>query len=108
MIVVKALFWASFGALAWTLAGYPLAAAALARIRPKRVRKADETPSVTVIVPAYNEEAVIARRLDNLLELDYPADKLAVVVTSDASSDRTDEIVAEYAARDPRIRLSRF
>jgi glycosyltransferase involved in cell wall biosynthesis len=108
VLILKILFWASLGLLIWTLVGYPLFTAALARVRPKRVRKADETPSVTVIVPAYNEEAVIARRLDNLLALDYPADKLAVVVTSDASSDRTDEIVQEFAARDPRIRLSRF
>ncbi len=108
MIVVEVLFWVSLGALVWTLAGYPLFAAALARVRPKRVRKADETPSVTVIVPAYNEEAVIARRLENLLELDYPAEQLSVVVASDASSDRTDAIVEEFAARDPRIRLSRF
>ncbi len=108
MLALKILFWSNLGLLVWTLLGYPLLAAAVARMRPKRVRKRDATPSVTVIVPAYNEEAVIARRLDNLLELDYPVDKLAVVVTSDGSSDRTDEIVQEYAARDPRVRLRRF
>jgi glycosyltransferase involved in cell wall biosynthesis len=108
VLVLKILFWSSLGLLVWTLVGYPLLAAALARVRPKRVRKGDATPTVTVIVPAYNEEAVIARRLDNLLELDYPAEQLAVVVTSDGSSDRTDEIVQEYAARDSRVRLRRF
>jgi len=70
MIVLKALFWGSLGALAWTHAGYPAAAAVAARLRPKRVRKDEITPSVTVIVPAYNEEAVIRRRLETLLELD--------------------------------------
>jgi glycosyltransferase involved in cell wall biosynthesis len=107
MIVLKALFWGSLGALAWTHAGYPAAAAVAARLRPKRVRKDEITPSVTVIVPAYNEEAVIRRRLENLLELDYPAEQLEIVVTSDGSDDRTDEIVGEIAASEPRISLRR-
>ena len=107
MIVLKALFWGSLGALAWTHAGYPAAAAVAARLRPKRVRKEQITPSVTLIVPAYNEEAVIRRRLENLLELDYPPEQLEIVVTSDASDDRTDEIVAEIAAGEPRVSLRR-
>jgi hypothetical protein len=108
MLVLKALFWGSLGALAWTHVGYPAAAAAAARLRPKRVRKAAITPSVTVIVPAHDEEAVIGRRLENLLALDYPADRLEIVVASDASEDRTDAIVEEVAAREPRLRLMRW
>ena len=65
------------------------------------------TPTVTVIVAAWNEEAVIARRLENLLALDYPADRLEIVVASDASDDGTDAIVEEFAAREPRVRLLR-
>ena len=107
MIVLKALFWGSLGALAWTHAGYPAAAAVAARLRPKRVQKDQITPSVTVIVPAYNEEAVIRRRLENLLELDYPAEQIEIVVTSDASDDCTDEIVGEIAASEPRVLLRR-
>ena len=107
MIVLKALFWGSLGALAWTHAGYPAAAAVAARLRPKRVRKEQITPSVTLIIPAYNEEAVIRRRLENLLELDYPPEQLEIVVTSDASDDRTDEIVGEIAAGEPRVSLRR-
>ena len=105
MIVLKALFWGSLGALAWTHGGYPAAAAAAARLRPKRVRREQITPSVTVIVPAYNEEAVIRRRLENLLELEYPAERLEIVVTSDDSDDGTDEIVGEIAANEPRVSL---
>ena len=60
---------------------------------------------MAVIVAAHDEEAVIARRLENLLGLDYPGDRLEVVVASDASADRTDAIVAEIAAREPRVRL---
>ena len=90
MPVLKTLFWGSLGALAWTHVGYPLAAAAVARARPRPVRK-DESfePDVTVIVAAHNEETVIERRLENLLALDYPAEKLEIVVASDASTDRT-------------------
>jgi cellulose synthase/poly-beta-1,6-N-acetylglucosamine synthase-like glycosyltransferase len=57
------------------------------------------------VVAAYNEEAVIERRLENLLALDYPAGKLEIVVASDASSDRTNELVEAVAAREPRVRL---
>ncbi|MFL5955213.1 MAG: glycosyltransferase family 2 protein [Gaiellaceae bacterium] len=97
MIALEVLFWISLAALVWTHAAYPLFAALLARIAPRRVRKADVEPTVTVIVAAYDEEAVIARRIENLLELDYPKDKLRIVVSSDASSDRTEEIAAGYA-----------
>jgi len=100
---VRVLFWAGLGALVWTHAAYPLAASALARIRPRRVRGADWTPTVTVIVAAYNEEAVIARRIENLLALDYPAGLVEIVVTSDASTDRTEEIAASY----PGVRVTR-
>jgi cellulose synthase/poly-beta-1,6-N-acetylglucosamine synthase-like glycosyltransferase len=96
MVVVEALFWASLAALVWTHVAYPVAAALLARLRPRRLRKDDIQPAVAVIVAAYNEETVIARRLENLLALDYPADRLRIVVTSDASSDRTEEIAAGF------------
>ena len=106
MPVLKTLFWGSAAALAWTHAGYPLAAGALARVRERRIGKDPAAePSVAVIVAAYNEEAVIERRLDNLLALDYPGDRLEIVVASDASSDRTNELVEAVAAREPRVRL---
>ena len=105
-MLLKGLFWGSLGALAWTHVAYPAAAELAARVRTRRVRKdAAAEPSVTVIIPAYNEETVIERRLENLLELDYPPEKLEIVVASDASSDRTNEIVAAVAAREPRVRL---
>ena len=105
MIVVEVLFWASLAAIIWTHVGYPVAAALLARVRTRHVRKADVTPSVTIIVPAHDEEGVIGARLDNLLALDYPHAQLEIVVASDASTDGTDAIVERYVKRDPRIRL---
>ncbi|KTG11070.1 glycosyl transferase [Haloprofundus marisrubri] len=66
----------------------------------------DEPPKVALIIAAYNEEAVIADKLENSLELDYPDEKLDIVVFSDASSDRTDDIVRSYA--DQGVRLERI
>jgi cellulose synthase/poly-beta-1,6-N-acetylglucosamine synthase-like glycosyltransferase len=104
--VAEILFWASLGALGWTHVGYPLAAGLLARLRERAVAKDMAwAPTVSVIVAAYNEEAVIERRLENLLALDYPAERLEIVVASDASSDRTNELVEAVAAREPRVRL---
>jgi cellulose synthase/poly-beta-1,6-N-acetylglucosamine synthase-like glycosyltransferase len=104
MVVVEVVFWAAFAALVWTHAAYPLAAAALTRVRRRTVQKADTTPRVSVIVAAHNEEGVIARRLENLLALEYPEEKLDIVVASDASTDRTDEIAQSFG---PRVRLVR-
>src|SRR5581483_10772011 len=106
VLALEIVFWAAVGALVWTHAAYPFAARALARVRTRPVRRSDDAlPSVTLIVAAYNEESVIERRLANLRALDYPADRLELVVTSDASTDRT-EALAEQAGvrvvRNPR------
>jgi len=58
-----------------------------------------------VLIAAYNEQGCIARRIENLLEQDYPPDKLEILVGSDASTDETDAIVQRYAARG--VKLSR-
>jgi cellulose synthase/poly-beta-1,6-N-acetylglucosamine synthase-like glycosyltransferase len=104
-MLARAVFWGSLGALAWTHVGYPALAAVLARLCPRPVRKDDVTPRVTVIVAAHDEEDVIARRVENLLGLDYPAALVDIVVASDASTDGTDRIVEEIATREPRVRL---
>ena len=107
MVIAKVLFWSSLGALGWTQLGYPLFAAALARVRARPVRKRDFTPSVSLIIAAHDEENVIEGRLENLLALDYPPEKLEILVASDAADDRTDELVEAKAASEPRIRLVR-
>ena len=99
MIVVVALFWLSLGALVWTHVLYPLAVSAAGKIFGRPFRGADFEPTVAIIVAAANEEAVIERRVRNLLELDYPPEKLQVIVSSDASTDRTDELAAAAGAR---------
>ncbi len=85
----------------YSYAGYPLLLAAAAAFRP-RVRRLDDPPawpSISITIPAYNEEAAIRRTIESLFALDYPADRRQIVIVSDASTDRTDAIVREYAAR---------
>jgi cellulose synthase/poly-beta-1,6-N-acetylglucosamine synthase-like glycosyltransferase len=107
MLAVKIVFWASLGALVWTHVGYPLAAALAARIRRRSVKSSPIAPGVSVIVAAHDEVDVIERRVRNLLELDYPRDRLEVVVASDASTDGTDEIVERLGEADSRVKLVR-
>jgi cellulose synthase/poly-beta-1,6-N-acetylglucosamine synthase-like glycosyltransferase len=100
VIVAVVLFWGSLAALAWTHALYPVTVALAARVRTRRVALDDSyLPSVAVIVTAYNEESAIERRLENLRALDYPAELLELVVTSDASTDRTEELAEAAGAR---------
>src|SRR5258708_35262031 len=89
---------------------YPLLLRLLATLSPARGwggATSTMPPRVTLIISAFNEEAVIARKLENALALDFPVDLLEVIVASDASSDRTDEIVHEVAARERRVKLVR-
>src|SRR3954454_6965468 len=100
MIAAIVLFWGSLAALAWTHALYPLAVALAARVRTRRGALDDGyLPSVAVIVTAYNEESAIERRLENLRGLDYPPELVELVVTSDASTDRTEELAEAAGAR---------
>jgi len=100
MIAAVVLFWGSLAALAWTHVLYPLTVALGARVRTRRVARDDAyLPSVAVIVTAYNEESAIERRLENLRALDYPPELLELVVTSDASTDRTEELAEAAGAR---------
>ena len=99
-MVLAILFWTGVGLLVWTHAAYPLAMRLLATVRTRRIRTDDAyVPRVSVIVAAHNEEPVIERRLANLRDLDYPAERLELVVTSDASTDRTEELAAAVGAR---------
>src|SRR5690242_8981422 len=92
--------------IAYVVAGYPLMLRAFVAIRgPRRVQQADITPALSFVISAFNEADVIREKLENALALDYPADRLEIVVVSDASDDGTDEIVAGFADR--RVRLAR-
>ena len=100
------LFWAAFASLAYLHFGYPALLWVLGRIRPRPVRQGDVTPSIDLIVGAYNEEAILREKIANCLALDYPAEKLTVTVASDASTDGTHAVVGEYADRGVRLVVS--
>lgn len=79
---------------------YPAAVRLWARARPRPTSVRDDyLPSVTLAIAAYNEERVIAQKLENSLALDYPRDRFEIIVVSDGANDRTPEIVAQYAGR---------
>src|SRR5262245_41117405 len=105
--MIESLFWISAGLVIYVYAGYPLLLVlvrALSGARPPKT--ADHRPPLTLIVSAYNEASVIGEKIANSLSLDYPPDKLEVLVVSDCSSDGTDEIVRNV--RDPRVKLIRM
>src|SRR2546422_4417570 len=89
------------GFVFYTYLGYPLLLMILAAVRRRHppVAPLTEWPRISILLPAYNEEAVIRDTLENLLRLDYPAERRQILVVSDASTDRTDAIVGEYASR---------
>jgi cellulose synthase/poly-beta-1,6-N-acetylglucosamine synthase-like glycosyltransferase len=99
MYTLEWIFFALLALAAYPLVGYPLVIWLISVVRPRPVRRGPYTPGVTILVPAYNEADCIARCLDNKLELDYPRDKLEIIVVSDASEDATDDIVRAYEDR---------
>lgn len=79
--------------------GYPLSLLLLSRIHRQEVKKAPFFPEITLIITAYNEEKRIREKIENTLSLDYPSEKLQVLVASDGSTDATSAIVESYADR---------
>ncbi len=79
--------------------GYPLLLGLLARARTRPVRKAAWPATVSLILPVYNGERWMAAKLESILVLDYPAERMEILVVSDGSTDRTEDIVREFAGR---------
>jgi cellulose synthase/poly-beta-1,6-N-acetylglucosamine synthase-like glycosyltransferase len=93
-------FWVSSGLLVYTQVGYPLLLAGVSRLRrPRRSEPLRDTPDVSLVVAAYNEAEVIEDKVRNARELDYPGERLEVIVSSDGSTDDTVER-AERAGAD--------
>ncbi len=102
------LFWTLAGIVLYTYGGYTVILVLLSLLvrRPLR-RDEGHEPRVTFLITAYNEERDIARKIENTLSLDYPSGKLEILVASDGSTDRTDEIVREIASRRGNVHLLR-
>ncbi|HTJ85469.1 MAG TPA: glycosyltransferase family 2 protein [Polyangiaceae bacterium] len=90
----------SLGMLAYTYAGYPLLVGALGRIAGREHRRdRSYQPKVSVLIPAFNAERYVAPKLESLLAQEYPADKLEILVYSDASTDGTDAAIRAFSDR---------
>lgn len=92
-------FWIAAGIVAYTYVGYPLLMAALSRLRPPTADHAGHLPPLTLVIAAFNEEDVIGAKLEQSLALDYPRDRLQIIVAADGSDDRTVEIASSFAHR---------
>ena len=92
-------FWLSLFLIVHPYVTYPVALRVWAAVRSRPVQRAAIEPSISVLVPAYNEVEVIAATLGALLAQDYPKDRLQILVVSDCSSDGTDDVVRSFADR---------
>lgn len=91
------LLWLCIGIIFYVYAGYPVLLFLLSKVKPSPAPYAFTEPSVTLLIAAYNEAQNIREKLDNTLKIDYPREKLQIIVTADGSDDGTDGIVRQYA-----------
>ena len=106
MVALEIILWALIASATYSLLVYPLLMLLLSRVAPRSFVRGKIEPRVSLLISAFNESAAIAKKLENSLALDYPADRLEILVASDGSTDGTDEIVAGFADRG--VRLVRF
>lgn len=106
--IFQILFLLGAGLIAYVYFGYPAIVLVMSRIGPKPVRKEPIEPTVSLIISAYNEEKALRQKIENTLDLDYPAEKLQIIVASDCSNDSTDSIAGEYSDRGVLLRRQGF
>ncbi len=97
--IVKAIFWSTFACVAYVYVGYPLLLIIWRRLSQRPVRKRYQEPSVSLVIAMRNERGNVQAKLRNCFELDYPPDKLQVIVSLDAPTDGTDALIRDYAGR---------
>lgn len=109
MMVAEVILWLSAGLLVYSYLVYPALALAVAGIKQKKGGSINEfsLPSVSVLMSVYNEEKVLDEKLNRLLRLNYPADRLELLIGSDASDDSTDDIIRGYMDKSPQVTLVR-
>jgi cellulose synthase/poly-beta-1,6-N-acetylglucosamine synthase-like glycosyltransferase len=96
-------FWACIIVMGYVYVGYPLVVYLVSRIWARPVKLGEIEPSVTILITAYNEEKAIRDKIENTLAIEYPAEKLEILVASDGSTDGTDDIVREYEERGVKL-----
>ncbi|MDD3687510.1 MAG: glycosyltransferase [Bacteroidales bacterium] len=108
IIILQILFWISVFLVFHTYVLYPLIIRILAHNKQTNYADAKHFPSVTIIMSLYNEESVISEKLDSIFASDYPIDKVSIIIGSDNSDDKTNEIVSNYASRYKNIDFTAF
>ena len=103
LLVDKVVFWIAIAITCYVYLGYPIILLFISKNYRKPICRKEITPEVTLLICAYNEGEVIAAKIENSLELDYPPDKMKIVIASDGSSDKTNDIVRQY--KDERLCL---
>ncbi len=103
MTAAMIVFWASVTAIIYPYALYPALIWLKGVIFPRRVRRSEVTPPVTVLIPAYNEVDCIGDTVANKLAQDYPQEQMEIMVISDGSTDGTDDVVTSFADRGVRL-----
>lgn len=104
MINIVLMFWLPLGLITLSYFGYPVILSILVTMgRKAPIERKDIEPRVSVIIPAHNEEKVIADKIKNALSLEYPADRLEILLVLDGCADRTKEIASGFT--DPRLRV---
>ena len=98
-MILSTLFWLSFLLIFYTYIGYPILITIFAYFWKKHKPYFQTLPHITFMIVAYNEEDCISKKLDNTLSLDYPREKLQILVVADGSTDKTPHIVNTYQDR---------
>lgn len=106
MTAIEIALWVSIGVVFYAYAGYGAAIWLISRVVKRPVKRSDDLPMVTLLVAAFNEEDVIRTKIENSFALDYPKDKLEILIVADGSSDGTCDVVASYADRGVRLLFS--
>jgi len=98
LLLAKIIFWSSLFLIFYSLIGYPLSLIILDKVFKKKNNRVDISlrPNVSIIIPAHNEDKVIEKKLRNLITLNYPMEKVEIIIASDNSTDQTNEIVEKF------------
>ncbi len=104
--MLEVTFWIVVGLIFYAYFGYSLLLAFVAKVKRIELTRQEIYPAVSLIIAAHNEEGSIKNKLENTINLDYPRDKLEIIVASDASTDRTNQIVKEFSDKFPVKLLS--
>ncbi|MCE5230553.1 glycosyltransferase family 2 protein [bacterium] len=98
------LFWLGLAFVAYTYLFYPVLIGLAAKLRPRPVRRRPNKPLMSIVIAAHNESANIERRVENLLDQDYPADQVEILIVSDGSIDDTPAQLEKLARIYPQVR----